>query len=287
MLLASVRSLLSVAFMAAMLHAMNVAVLARPAVRIVDNDLSSQGIRIRGAASQEFAADMARLVHGRLLPNLDWILPYSAIIENTSSLPLVAVVVQYELIAQNGNSTYDTILMNEFDLESAARQMPPSAIRYIGPSRLARMVLNSKQPPPSHVIGALEAEAIEVGGSYAKLREVRIILDSVVFADGAMIGPDSFRAADRFNAWLQAESGLLRELNTLNGNPKAEAMALELLRNRASADLAGSGPYTQRQGALAGALLNWHRIGGVAELFRQAAVIAKRPRLQRVVRLSK
>ncbi len=135
--------------------------------------------------------------------------PFLVILRNDASKPIAAAVVRYERVSREGRRTSaNSIWLTTQNLER--RKAHPGEKILIGPfggfSRLLR------DRPAWQDAAAASSDAARRAAEFAEEAEVRITLDSVVFDDGTLLGPDKAGLEWKLREYLRAERELRDEI---------------------------------------------------------------------------
>lgn len=173
--------------------------------------LPESGVQLYGATSTEFNDILGARVTQASRRQLEPILPYSVILVNTRSSPLIAVLVRTELGDTFGRSTAGTMMLSTMTLDNL---LPPGATMLMTPITGLNIVL--RDSPQLSLAEADSGDLAEVVAArsavYGTKATIRITLDSVVLDTGVVIGPDVAHNMGRMNSWIQAERALLQEV---------------------------------------------------------------------------
>ena len=172
-------------------------------------DLPDSGLALYPASSPEFEQILAARVDGESRTAIEAILPYSVILVNRSSSPLVAVVVRSDLTDATGRTTSSDMMVSTMNMNSL---IPVGAQILMTPVSGLNTVLRPDRPMSLSPGDDLRRMVERRGGRFQSQSRVKISLDSVVYSDGSVLGPDTINNLARMNAWIEAERALINEV---------------------------------------------------------------------------
>jgi hypothetical protein len=175
------------------------------ASRITYVDLPGSGIQMVPGSSDEFASTLTAFAGSSALSLLQPILPYSIIVRNDSTSALRLVIVRLNLKKPSGDSTWHEATLIE--------RIAPGEMALITPVGGLNTNLRARLQSPAlrdtdDLTALLRKRALE----YIAMPEVEVTLDSVVFDDGGVIGPDNIHNLQRMNSWRDADQYVVTEL---------------------------------------------------------------------------
>jgi len=139
------------------------------------------------------------------------LLNYSIIIENRGTRPIAAYAIRYDFVGPSGTPVVSTIT---HDARWAGTKFAPGQTRIVTPlgsvdglTRATSSGIISKLNP---LLGATN---------------IRVSLDSVLFADGQFAGPDASQVREKFLAQTHATTTFVAELTQLEGQPDGVLLA--------------------------------------------------------------
>lgn len=180
---------------------------AQPAVSFEDRTNSGVALLIPG--STDFLEALSSHVDSDGRDALRPIEPYLAIVRNDTGRPLVAAVVRYERLNRTGQIFYANSIWLTTQNQERRKAQPGEKI-LIGPfggfSRLLRDRLRLQDP------AVASSDVARRAAEFAEEAAVRITLDSVVFDDGTLLGPDKAGLEWKLREYLRAERELRAEI---------------------------------------------------------------------------
>jgi hypothetical protein len=182
-----------------------------------------------------FQASIENLIPPAVLPVFKPILPYSIVVTNHSSIPVVAFIAYVDIVDAEGHSSnemqatgnippYDK---NDF-LLAPGKEMLFIADRQYGGEAI-RLIRQGITRPDAR----LEQLAKLPLERYASAASITFTLDSVVFADGRFVGPDKPHAFGGLASRIATEAKFARAVLAFQGHKPDEI--LEYLATAASA----------------------------------------------------
>jgi hypothetical protein len=138
------------------------------------------------------------------------ILPFSVIVKNESRSSLIGIVIRYERTDETGIVRGDNFTMST--MRNDRRSMiHPGEMVFMSPLTGLNIIIRAQ----SGTVSDTNRLALDVNArvqDYVNQKEVHISLDSAVFEDGSVIGPDKTGNLERMNAWIAADQALSSEL---------------------------------------------------------------------------
>lgn len=156
--------------------------------------------------SPGYLEELRYVLGGKQIPqSLDPVLPFSVVVRNVSSRPIVAVGVLFSVEEASGKTKQYSFVTVDLAPGSPA-QLQPNQRRFVSMSGHANRIVNNRR------VDILPAEYVK---SLAKMTDslrlkpvVKVEVDFIVTADGWLVGTDKGRALVRFqaeraaNAWV-------------------------------------------------------------------------------------
>lgn len=199
--------------------------------------LPGSGIELISRIKPEFRAALEQQIDAKAIEALGPILPYSVLVENQTSRNLMQISVRAFLTDTGGKTIESVVVFGRSGYPVRWVAGPGETILVTPPYGILTTVLQKGMTIPE------AAELKErLSKRAANLSKVRIILDSVVFDDGEVIGPDRLGALIRINALNAADANVAamsadqlasilepEELQTRSSGPSRENMSEEQL----------------------------------------------------------
>lgn len=167
--------------------------------------------------SPEFMETLASFADKAAISALQPLLPYCVLVKNGSASRLMSILVRYELT--DGRRPVVTHHFMLGTIRNEPRDMiPPGAVVLITPITSLNIQLG---PGRSSIglqhVGELTYFISSTVDLYSRQAAISVSLDSIVFDDGTLIGPDKTRNLDRINEWVRAEKDVAAALATRRG----------------------------------------------------------------------
>lgn len=179
-----------------------------PSVSYDNGGVALGNVRLITPNQKEFQVELNRLAGASALRALGGLVPYCVIGKNDSGQPVIAVSVRYDITELSGRR-YHWDFRRE-GLTARMGRFLPGASYLITPSSKVEALLGRRPIDTA----AIEAAAAEAERDVQALKTVVISLDSVVRADGLLVGSDRSGSYRLFGEWLRAQDDLIRELDS-------------------------------------------------------------------------
>jgi hypothetical protein len=200
---------------------------AQPKVILAPLDASfAPALTAVDPSDPSFHASIENLIPPAVLPVFTPILPYSIVVRNHSSIPVVAFVAYVDIVDAQGQSSsemqasgnippYDK---NDF-LLAPGKEMLFTADRQYGGEAIRLTRQGIMQPD-----ARLEQLAQRPLERYASAASITFTLDSVVFADGRFVGPDKPHAFGGLAGRIATEAKFARAVLAFQGHKPDEIL---------------------------------------------------------------
>ncbi len=196
----------------------------------VVNPLASSGFRLIRSDSAEFATELDRLVDANTIKTLRPVLPLSVIVVNDTGRYIWGFGIIYtypDALAATGQSKQYRLNPATGLSAGRDRMFAPgdhfliTPARHLFASRRADGTAQSRPRLDRHVMESLEAYKQE----HSKPTErIQLQVDSIIFEDGEIVGPDSQQREKRINELIRAETSLLASISGLHGDDLKNAL---------------------------------------------------------------
>src|SRR5215471_6905819 len=193
------------------------------AARVTYVDLPGSGIEMLPGSSGDFAKALSAFSGSGTVSLLQSILPYSVIVKNQSSLALRMLVIRLDLKDLAGKTVW-----HEASLQAKILPGEMALVTPIGGLNIPMRPSNLGSPPIQNTTD-LTIELARRSQLYDAASEVVVNLDSVVFEDGAVVGPDKINNLGRMNLWRDADWSVVTALLKLG--PAERNTYLEGIKN--------------------------------------------------------
>lgn len=192
---------------------------ANPA--IVFQGLEEYGVRVLPSGNPGFDRALEGFP-GRIPAAFKDVLPYCLIVQNRTSRPIMSFTVRIEFLNPEGKPIYHEFTTGNAPADDPRSSLQPGRSRFVCPEPRINSVVNMGVALPAAIEGDLAARVKERLAMYAHQKQpIRIVLDSAVFTDGELVGPDASRMENRLNSMRQAEDDVVREISAARFDPGA------------------------------------------------------------------
>lgn len=181
--------------------------------------LQAEGLTVFTFNSPEFKSEVAKLLTREQLQKASPFLPYSLVVINNTRRPIYSFTVIYTFpgwISESGKQWQDIISPSAPSMErlqeSGRRTLVTPVSDFLAASDVSGKIII--QP---HLDEGLE-EVIRVFIKQHQYKRIQTSMDSIIFGDGTLVGPDIANRLDEVNTRLKADGDLLAELETLHGS---------------------------------------------------------------------
>lgn len=163
-------------------------------------------------------------------PNWSRVAPYTAVITNRSARPIEALLVQWTVVNGSGASETNNLQADSYFKRFRRSIIPAGMQAIVTPSGYLRAD-EVKASITSAVPGPTVLDELD--------RAVHILMnvDSVIFDDGLVAGPDTFQIAEFLASRQSAAKKLVAQVRVARGNKKAVAALLSDLTISCDGDL--------------------------------------------------
>ncbi|MBN9661864.1 MAG: hypothetical protein J0H49_26955 [Acidobacteria bacterium] len=175
------------------------------APKITHLGIPDSGVAMLPGGSPEFGDALASFADEVALSALRPLFPYCVLLKNESTSRLLAILVRYELTDDKGKVIPHHFMLGTIN-HKPHLMIPPGAFVLITPITGLNVLLQSKPAP----VGVQHTDELtyfisSTVDQYSKQSAISVSLDSVVFEDGTLVGPDRTKNLHRINAWISAE----------------------------------------------------------------------------------
>ncbi len=129
----------------------------------------------------------------------------AVIVQNASAKALTAVLVRYEACESGGRTHAADFLWHTTQNLEHRKALPGECVLVVPVLGVARIVREDKHAPRGGGNAPAGAQRL---ARFAQAERVQVRLDSVIFDDGRLIGPDAAGLEKQMTAWLRAERDL-------------------------------------------------------------------------------
>jgi hypothetical protein len=192
---------------------------AQPAVTLAPLDKSiPSGVTIVPFSDPSFDSLVSDSIPTAIRSEFAGILPYSILVRNNSTQPILAVTVYFDVVNANGHP---------MSTVQSRQSVPPLKVGCCAILPLAGSLLFTPEPVYTEAVSRLHDHApmrenfadLMRGrpALYESAKSVTFVLDSVLFADGKFVGPDAKHKFDEYSSQLSAQSFLAKTVLAYRG----------------------------------------------------------------------
>jgi len=255
-------------------------------MQINNNGLDAMGITLVDSTDPNFfklmpQASKTASISATALPSaLGALLAYSVLVHNSSKRPIAGVVVFYAFNGQPPNTLGGAQLLWTKYADDP-KMLQPGTTRLFTPSHGLAQQINwgmLSLPLSSNQQASIARDL----SYYQNASSVAVYLDSVVFSNGEMVGPDVYGLMNQWNQHNQADSEVFNAILTLSGSALQSALTAMSQAKPAQPETT---PETRDWHAwelrtLASSYLQYISNAGEAAAKQLAQTDATRPRIQ-------
>jgi hypothetical protein len=159
--------------------------LSQNTVPLSINNSVPKAISVLINGTEEYNTALPTLIPLRSQPEYSAIYPYSVILKNISTEPLLGTVVVFEIEHEDGSVGRYVFASLTRDPTSLTAVLPPNSYRFVSASSNANRAVVDKQSEYVHR-GTISLEAL--ASSLSRSRRITVVIDSVITANGTLIG---------------------------------------------------------------------------------------------------
>ena len=186
---------------------------AQPKVTIAPLDPSlASVITVVDPSDPAFQSAVANALPSDAIPTFERVLPYSVVIRNNTSMPVVSVIFYVDIVDEHGRTSRNM---------QGSGNIPPANDFLVAAGQAMLMTADSRYSAAAvhfsnqrSVTKELPQRSLEQYGSAAS---VTFVIDSVLFADGRFVGPDKAGAFAGWSSRLVNEAAIARAVLALQG----------------------------------------------------------------------
>jgi hypothetical protein len=181
--------------------------------------LPQSEVSLHASSSLTFQTAIGTYLDGDAIAFLQPIIPYSVVVRNDGPMALIAIVVRYSLTEASGKTTTHQFMLSTMSNRPNSMILSGEAA-FIGPISGMNRILRLQGQSRANLTdpARFSPQLLSRAGIYQRSSSVKIALDSVVYADGSVIGPDEAGNMERMNAWRRADIDLYSELRNRSGS---------------------------------------------------------------------
>ena len=253
--------------------------MAAPAVQLNVRDLPQYGVTVIPPTDPNFHIHTKTLLAGEADFAVQTAEPFAVVIQNNSGQDLLAYAIRWSWTdkKRNGKVTVNDAFFHDLGTPGAVNhRVPPGGMAFVSPFfafvRHARTI-------------AITPRDMERVREMATQSEITISLDSLLFADGRLVGPDEANSYSQALAKTVGEPAISREVLAKHSSGQTDPQILEWLRSvddatqhQDSSDKSGQAVNwnKQFQAHTARILMALYRDSGPADFYQYATAHATR-----------
>jgi hypothetical protein len=207
---------------------------AQPLVTVASVSDSLSGITLIGASDPVYLPAVSALIGASALPPYEPMLPFSVLVRNDTARPLIGLCVIFDVTQFNGMKDGGMVMCSNNIPPGNSRPLLAAGVQLLASPVSQYIYIKPRHTPPA----ALPPERL---AEYTAAKSLVISLDSVVFADGTMAGPDTRNNFVSHSAKLAADRDFSAAVLALQSSPAAQLK--NYLENVASRPRAGPPSY--------------------------------------------
>jgi hypothetical protein len=169
---------------------------AEPSITLSQPEPALSGVSVIGSMDAQFRPAIAELIPSADLVTYEPILPYSVVIKNNTQRPIMGVCVRFDIVDSTG---HHTAMVQQSGYLRAKALIPPTGEVFVAIEGGYSLTAARSQ------LRMGLAHPLEF---YNNARNINITLDSVLFTDGTLLGPDRQNTFARYTAQTQADKTL-------------------------------------------------------------------------------
>lgn len=174
--------------------------------QILYSNAISLGVSVIAPPDPLFAATLSTWLDPQTLQSFDSILPYSVLLRNDSTQGIVSVCVRWVLTDHQGKQVVQTMMLHSLIKEKKRMQLP-NQFAFMGPQPGLNRNIGIEQN--ARLLSAFRWNNLQL---YLNQSSVRVEVDSIVFEDGRIVGPDVNKTMEKVNSWLKADEDLANQV---------------------------------------------------------------------------
>jgi len=261
-----------------------------PSIQVsIDPSYATHGIEVLSPESQGFDSHLEGLLPDpSVLQDVREARSFGVILRNNGRKRIAAVGIVLELTSQAGRRVPQHFLFKNLDEVNGLSDLEPGARgRFFSPfmsvNALTQRIVNR-----SAQLASARSELESRASFLREQRAVHVKVDSVVFTDGRIVGPDTLGAERQINAWLSAENDIyhgilarmdangtakdilawLKSLSAVEVQGRYEDGSRDYYTERRNSVALGASAYIQSHGLNRAAFENTVRPGPYGRIFR-------------------
>ncbi len=216
------------------------------------------GIELLPGTSPEFEMTLRSFADADSVSSIRPIIPYSIVVKNNTTRPLIGITVRFYLAGASGRTVWHQMTVGTRS-NRASNLIAPGEAVLVTPETGLNAVLRPGLSLHTSDVPILKARLAKHAHLYSQQERLTISVDSVIFENGDVVGPDNARMLQMLNAWAAAEDAVTQQVLLRHGSEvDAYLISIRLAPLPQSKSLESIDHFAKRQHEFAGELLD-HR----------------------------
>jgi hypothetical protein len=187
--------------------------LAQPKVTITPlNPSLASVVAVVDPSEPAFQDAVADALPSDAIPTFERVLPYSIVIRNNASIPVVSVIFYVDIVDGHGRASRDM---------QGSGDIPPASDFLVASGKAMLMTVDSRYTAAAVHFGKNRGVMKELPQrpikQYDSAMSITFVVDSVMFADGRFVGPDKAGALAGWMSRLANEAAVARAVLAYRG----------------------------------------------------------------------
>ncbi|MCC6589516.1 MAG: hypothetical protein IT168_22655 [Bryobacterales bacterium] len=195
------------------------------------DDYAAYGVEIKYPSSKDFAASVQSLIGPENLGRLRYLLQFCLLLKNNGSKEIMMTTLRFQSTRGDEPPAHQVIQLNGGTAsDGTQKNITPGSTYILGPTTLvtrAMAVAMTRAMPSAEATPTIT----DVANRFQTFDKSAMSLDSIVFSDGTVVGPDLFGVVHQNAEQTRAKRDVLQLAKTLWDDPPALETALRPLAN--------------------------------------------------------
>jgi hypothetical protein len=178
------------------------------------------GVTVVTSSDPSFASLVDGLVPASFRPILRPILPYSIVVQNNSTLPILAVAFYADMVDAQGHVSsvgQGPVMRGGIPPLKGAHPLLPQGGSVFLPADQVYSIAVQRAQEDLPMLRDFYAKTQKLPAVYESARSVTFVLDLLLFADGKFVGPDKGHVFEEWSNQIAAGSALDKAVLSLRG----------------------------------------------------------------------
>lgn len=233
---------------------------AQPKITVTSALYEKDEITIGTSTSAAFTAELNAHFPGAARSSIHAILPYSIVVTNNGPSPISSLTLRHELYSRAGTMISWTFTYHSFGSGREAFDVHSHASALLFPvSSISKMLLEKRLDLAKLNLPDVHIRMNDMLATLSTQESVTISVDSIIFRDGTLLGPDKANVLTMFNDSKGGQNDLVVEFTLRKTAGASDAVLLEWLsaeQNNAQGPGAKSDAYIERRKMIARSIAN-------------------------------